>query len=198
MTFTEFNQKLRSADTEDKRAIFVENHVLNGTPYLFKEDQQSYFEFRNIISNFFGCDYQSVTIVGSAQLGFNLKGKDFDLDSDIDVAITNETVFNQYSDYLCQFQYLLDDNHSILSTEELKTYHRFLKYHVKGWIRPDFLPPRLQILTLKQDWIDFFHSISYDGSVAGNYKVQGRIYKSREYLRRYHIRSIQKYYNTLA
>jgi hypothetical protein len=199
MSIQEFSQKLLLADTAAKRKIFVKNDMLNGTPFVFKDRENDYLAFRNLIANHFGCPYMSISIVGSAKLGFSfIKGTQFSLNSDIDTAISNIELFDEYSKHICEFQYYLDSGLGNFTDNEIKKYHKFLEYYAKGWIRPDMLPTRIQIQTLRSDWADFFDSISHGRSGVGNYKVKAGLYKSDQYLERYHLEGIEKYYNALT
>lgn len=97
MTREEFDIELKKADTPEKKSSFIQKHLVHGTPFVFNGDENKYFDFRNKIANKFDVDYQKVFIVGSAKLGFSyLKKKEFTLDSDIDVVIINETLFDKY------------------------------------------------------------------------------------------------------
>ena len=61
---------------------------------------------------------------------------------------------------------------------ELQMYHKFLEYVAIGWIRPDQLSLSFQVQDLKNDWFEFFKSISYNQSEVGNYKVSAGVFKS--------------------
>jgi hypothetical protein len=66
-----------------------------------------------------------------------------------------------------------------------------------GWIRPDKLPISFQIKDFKDDWFDFFNSISYNQSEVGDYKVSAGVFKSYFYLEEYTISGLRNLRNSL-
>ena len=82
-----------------------------------------------------------------------------------------------------------------MTQEELKNYGVFLQYLIKGWMRPDKLPAKLQLLSMKEDWFMYFKSISYGKSNVGNYKVNGGLFKIYQYLEKYYTESLMKFRN---
>ncbi|WP_308255042.1 hypothetical protein [Geminocystis sp. GBBB08] len=65
-----------------------------------------------------------------------------------------------------------------------------------GWIRPDKLPLSFGVDILKQEWFDFFKSISYGKSEIGNYKVSAGVFKSYSHFEKYTISSLKQIINT--
>ena len=59
-------------------------------------------------------------------------------------------------------------------------------------MRPDLLPCKVQVETVKKEWFDFFKSISYGKSTVGNYIVNGGVFKNFHYLERYYTESLLK------
>ena len=184
---------------DDKEILdFARKYIIHGIPYVFYEHEDDFFEFRNRISKHFQVDYYQVYIVGSGKLGFSyLKGKDFGYDSDIDVAIVSEELYDRYLRYIRKFQYDLERSQKWLIEAEYKAYIKFLKYMAKGWMRPDLLPPNIDGFDIKTEWFDFFKNISYDKSEVGNYKVTAGVYKSYNYLEYYAVNSLKEYIKIL-
>ena len=58
-------------------------------------------------------------------------------------------------------------------------------------MRPDLLPTSFRIRELKNDWFDFFDSISHGRSEVGNYKVTAGAFKSYEHLERYTLSGLR-------
>ena len=184
--------------SEADRLHFVKKYFFHGTPYIFQEREYEYFEFRNRIANNFGIGFHEIFIVGSAKFGFSyFKKTALNYDSDIDVVIVNESLFEDYYSKICDYQYQLDRMYRAISLQETKTYSEFLKYLVKGWMRPDKLPASFKVDLLKREWFDFFKSISYDKSEVGNYKVAGALYKNYNYLEKYYLKNMDDYYQNL-
>lgn len=194
----EFDLLLLKTNSETDRRHFVNKYFFHGTPYIFRDRESEYFEFRNKIANNFGIGFHEVFIVGSAKFGFSyLKKTIFDYESDIDVVIVNERLFEDYYGKICDYQYQLDRMHKSISLPETITYSEFLKYLVKGWMRPDKLPSSFKVDLLKREWFDFFNSISYNKSEVGNYKVAGALYKNYNYLEKYYLKNMEVYYQNL-
>lgn len=172
--------------------------MFHGLPAVFDNRESDYFDFRQIIGEKFGIGFQEVFIVGSGKLGFSyIKGTQFSYESDIDVVVVNDQLFEKYYLNICDYQYQLDRFKKIPTEKELNMYNRFLQYLVKGWMRPDLLPYSFQADAIKSDWFDFFKSISYGQSSIGNYKVNGGLFKNYQYLEKYHLSGIEQTYNRL-
>lgn len=194
----DFDEVLQDTVTSIDRKLFVRKYFFHGIPYVFKDDETRYFDFRNQVSGYFKINFHEVFIVGSAKFGFSyIKKTEFDYESDIDVVLVNEQLFDYYYERICDYQYELDRNKKTITLDEKKQYERFLSYLVKGWMRPDLLPISFQVDLLKKDWFNFFESISYGKSVVGNYKVAGGLYKNYTYLEKYYEKGIENYYSKL-
>ncbi|WP_313421865.1 hypothetical protein [Moraxella sp. CTOTU49803] len=189
---------IKGLDTQDKRINFVSKYLFHGTPHVFSNREEEYFEFRNRIATKFDISFHEVFIVGSAKLGFSYhKEKLFDYDSDIDVVMVNNKLFEKFYSQICDYQYKMDKNHRIVSNLEKSTYYEFMRYLIKGWMRPDKLPTSFQIDLLRTEWFDFFESISNEKSEVGNYKVAAGLFKDYSYLYKYYSQGIENTYNIL-
>lgn len=199
MTLENFKEVIKESSDSVKRLIFIQKFLFHGIPSVFKNREDDYFEFRNRIANKFGVGFHEVFIVGSAKLGFSYyKDTQFSYDSDIDVVIVNEKLFEEFYLKISDYQYQLDRQYKTVDLKELKIYNVFLRYLVKGWMRPDKLPTSFQVDLLKSEWFDFFESISYDRSEVGNYKVAAGLFKNYEYLEKYYIKSVEDVYDSLT
>lgn len=181
-----FYSDLLRHDTDVRVLDFCRKRVIHGTPYIFYEREDDYYSFRKSIANHFDVPFHEIYIVGSAKLGFSPhKQKFFDLDSDIDVAIVSGALFDQVMEFIRKYQSELRSSRRSVSERELEMYHQFLEYVALGWIRPDKLPLSFQIRDLKNEWFEFFESISYGRSEVGNYKVAAGVFKSYHHLEMY-------------
>lgn len=198
MTKERFDTLLMCCADEEDILDFARKFIIHGVPYVFEGREDEFFEFRNRISKQFLIDYYQVYIVGSGKLGFSyLKGTEFNYDSDIDVAIVSEELYDRYLKHIRKFQYDLERSKERLVEQEYRNYIKFLKYMAKGWMRPDLLPMKIEGIDLKKDWFDFFKRISYDKSEVGNYKVSGGVYKNYNYLEYYAVNSLKEYLKIL-
>ncbi|WP_312753404.1 hypothetical protein [Rummeliibacillus suwonensis] len=195
----EFDEILVSMQSPQERTDFIRKYFFHGTPYVFNNRENEYFDFRNKISKQFNISFHEVFIVGSAKFGFSyIKKTEFSYESDIDIVLVNENLFDYYFEKICDYQYEIDRNNKSITQDEKNKYERFLRYLVKGWMRPDLLPLSFQVDLLKKDWFEFFYSMSYGKSEVGNYKVAGGLYRNYTYLEKYYKRGIEDYYSKLT
>lgn len=193
-TISSFNDKIKSLTDIESVLRFARKEIIHGTPHVFKNKENEYFDFRDRIANKYNIGYYEVYIVGSAKLGFSYcKKTEFSLDSDIDVALVNEDLFNFYMYKVSELQYKIDNYSIWLKDEEYKKYNKFLKYIIKGWMRPDLLPASYGINVLKKSWFKFFKELSYGKSEVGDYKVNAGLYKNYGFLEKYCVSSINAY-----
>ncbi|MFQ2369800.1 hypothetical protein [Aeromonas enteropelogenes] len=186
MNLDDFNRELGSKTEEDDMLDFCRKHVLHGTPYVFDRRDEDFYEFRKKIANKFKIPFHEVYITGSAKLGFSpFKNKTFDYDSDIDVALVSPSLFDTLMKDIAKYQMMIRQNRRVVQENELDTYHSFLEYVALGWIRPDKLPISFQMRAIKDDWFDFFRSISNGKSEVGNYPVNAGVFKSHQHLEDY-------------
>ena len=182
----QFFSDLSSISGEPKLLDFCRRRILHGTPAVFCGDEDAYYQFRKRIADHFSIYYYEVYVTGSASLGFSLfKNKEFDYDSDIDVALVSADLYDRIMNSMFEYQMQLREYRKSVSIEELTRYHKFLEYGAIGWMRPDLLPLSFQIDELRSSWFDFFASISHGAAKVGNYKVTGGAFKSHDFLERY-------------
>ena len=176
--------------TIDMRIDLARKYIIHGIPFVFLENPDAYYEFRKKIANHFNISYRDVYIVGSAKLGYSYKKKTkFSLNSDIDVAIVNKELFEQYQQTICDFQYDLDNCCIQITYKESLKYFEFLRYLSKGWLRPDKLPFKGSLENRRNEWFDYFKTLSYGNSEVGNYKVSAGLYKDYYSLEKYIVNS---------
>lgn len=198
MTKEEFNNELKVAVSEELRGKFLQKYLVHGTPFVFNGSEEKYFDFRSRIAQKFNVETHEVFIVGSAKLGFSYeKGTDFSLESDVDVVIVNEKLFDFYHKEICSYQYELDKFYQGITVGENEQYTKFMKYFIKGWMRPDLLPSSFKIEALRKEWFQYFTALSHGRSEIGNYKVSAGLFKSMIYFERYHLQSINRQYQKI-
>lgn len=194
-----FLDELCNLENDDKLIDYCRKYVLHGTPYIFLDREDDYYEFRKRIANKFNVAFNEVFITGSAKMGFSpFKEKQFDYESDIDVAIVSSRLYEEILESIRRYQMNKRQYREKLSSNEVKLYHDFLEYIAIGWIRPDKLPLSFQIKDFKDDWFDFFKSISYNQSEVGNYKVAAGVFKSYFYLEEYTLSGLKDLKNSLT
>ncbi|WP_330203398.1 hypothetical protein [Cyanobacterium sp. Dongsha4] len=192
-----FLNRLIELENEEEITDFCRKYLIHGTPYIFNDRENEYYEFRKKISNQFNIAFYEIYITGSAKLGFSpFKQKLFDYDSDIDVAIVSPQLYEKMLEPIYDYQMELRKARKSITVTELNQYHSFLEYTAIGWIRPDKLPLSFGVDILKQEWFDFFKSISYGKSEIGNYKVSAGVFKSYSHFEKYTISSLKQIINT--
>ena len=193
-----FLESLRDLKTDDELIDYCRKYVIHGTPHIFLNCEDKYYEFRKRVANKFNIVFNEVFITGSAKLGFSAyKQKEFDLDSDIDVAIVSNKLYEEIAESIRCYQMELRKARRSVTEKELKMYHSFLEYVAIGWIRPDKLPLSFTVEDLKNDWFEFFNSISYNQSEVGNYKVSAGVFKSYLHFEEYTISGFRDLRNSL-
>lgn len=194
----EFLKFLAELQGEEALIDFCRRNILHGTPVVFGGNEDAYYMFRKRIADKFEINFHEVYITGSAKLGFSPhKRKEFDFDSDIDVALISSSLYDRILDFIHEYQMELRGNRLAVSFDEISKYHKFLEYGAIGWMRPDLLPTSFRGTQLKTEWFEFFKSISHGRSEVGNYKVTAGAFKSYSHLERYTISGIRSLKTTL-
>jgi predicted nucleotidyltransferase len=163
----------------------VRQYITDGAPFVFHDENAKYFRLRQLIANFFSTHPHSVFMIGSAKLGFSINPKHlwspFTKDSDIDMVIVSSALFDEFWKDLYYFNIDL----TVRSEDEVKQYHKFLKYFFRGWLRPDLFPFSY---TKKDYWYEFFKKISY--REFGDYKIRGAVFRDFDFYEKYHEKNI--------
>ncbi|MCL9651339.1 hypothetical protein L2172_12990 [Pantoea agglomerans] len=192
MDLDSFFHDLYQTNSDELITDFCRKNILHGTPYVFSSNDGDFYEFRKRIGDFFKIPFYEIYIMGSAKLGFSpFKKKEFDYDSDIDVALVSPILFEKIMSDISEFQMSFRKNRSAVQERELRQYHLFLEYVAMGWIRPDKLPISFQMKEFKDNWFDFFRSISNGKSEVGNYQVTAGVFKSYHHLEKYTISGLK-------
>ena len=198
MNRADFLDQLKASGDGGKLLDACRRHLLHGTPHVFVGREGEFFDFRRRIADKFQVGFHEVFVVGSAKLGFSpYKEKEFDLDSDIDVVIVSDKLFDDFMDQIRNYQGQLRRSRRVVSTRELWLYHEFLEYAGLGWIRPDKIPLSFTLSSVKDDWFTFFRSISNGKSEVGNYKVAAGIFKTYNHLESYLLEGLREVYEAL-
>ena len=129
---------------------------------VFKDKLEIEFDILNKISEYFDVPFSCIQIAGSAKTGYSYhkQSKFIPGQSDLDIAIINESLFIKYM----QISYRTTNKYSDLSKFHSKKegvsgqelYTASLKYIAKGYFRPDLMP----LCTEKSKWFEFFSKLS--------------------------------------
>lgn len=163
----------------------INRYLVFGTPYIFSQNEDGYYELKKQISNYFGVNQRSIFMCGSAKLGFSISpGKlwrhidgDDDKDSDVDMVIVSDEVFDKYWKSILEYK-----ETQISFNFKDKNNEEFLEYFFRGWLRPDKFPYKYKGA---DEWFEFFRNISYKKEF-GSRKVTVAIYREEYFFMKYH------------
>jgi predicted nucleotidyltransferase len=120
MNLDKFENSLRAMDSDVEILDFCRKHILHGTPYVFENSDEEFYDFRKLIGEKFSVPFYEIYITGSAKLGFSpFKRKDFDLDSDIDVALVSPKLFEDIMSDIAEFQMQFRKNRRVVRVEDV-------------------------------------------------------------------------------
>jgi hypothetical protein len=155
--------------------LVVQKHITYGNCHILSEDQ--YFELKARVAERFSLHPSEVLVVGSGKLGFSIapskRYRPFSDTSDIDVALVSASLFDRY--WMDVFTFKAERN---FWPKE----NAFNAYLVKGWIRPDMLPPAQRFKQAK-DWWDFFGQLTKE--LNTDYKITAGLYRAWPFLESY-------------
>ena len=192
VSLQEYKDEILKITDENEKRMFTQRHFFHGLPFVFDKREGDYYSFRKRIADNFRVEFYEVMIVGSSKFGFSpLKFTEFTFDSDIDVVLFNERLFEEYFELVSEYEYQRRNQTLILSQDQLRRYHKFIRYLMIGWMRPDLLPQNTnEFGELKKRWDDFFNEISHSKSEVGDYIVKAGLFKSYHYAEKYYRSSI--------
>jgi hypothetical protein len=201
VSIEDYKTEIIKLNNDDEKRIFTQKYFFHGIPMVFQDRENEYFHFRKRIADKFDIGFYEVMIVGSSKFGFSpYKFTQFSYNSDIDVVLFNERLFDTFYELISEYQYKIRKKIINLTGTQSKEYLRFIKYFMMGWMRPDLLPQNTtEFKELKQNWDDFFKSISHSKTEVGNYIVKGGLFKSYHFAEKYYRSSIEEVsYNLLS
>ena len=148
-------------------------------------DDERYYGLKAAVAEEFAIHPNETIVVGSTKLGFSIapekRYRAFGETSDIDVAIVSPQLFDRVWHEV--FRYLD-------SARSWQYRREFANYFVRGWIRPDKLPPG-ENFQFTQDWFEFFRSLSHSRDF-GDIKISGALYRDWIFLEKYQESCILK------
>jgi hypothetical protein len=195
-TLDEFKTALLSKPIDE----VVANYVLAGDPYAFEAQPNALQRLRSHVAAALSVDAANVIVVGSAQVGFSLSPvnfpRRFSEESDIDVAIIDETLFDRVWHTLLKWHY---PRRLHLPTGDWKWTSDRRKELYWGWFVPDkirftglSLPAALKpIRDCSSQWFNTFRSLSRYPEFSGR-DVSGRLYRTWEHVNMYQSEGLRQ------
>ena len=165
---------------------------------------------RETIAQEFRVEVNAVKLVGSAKLGFTILDKrrhsvvagreqqrrlatdhrpmfsEFDVSSDVDVAIVSFELFEDIWKQCFQYWGLTEFNDEPAWPKG----REFRDYFFRGWMRPDKLPTG-GAFPYSNYWFDYFRQQT-SNRLAGDFKITAGLYRDEDFLRHYQAIAIRK------
>ena len=132
ITKQELLDKIEHANSNNEYLRIVRKYLIHGIPYVFKDNPNLYYDFREQIATHWHVGFQEVLILGSGKLGYSYhKNSVFSEESDIDVAIVNQSLFEGFYQEIRNFQYRMESGLETLTSHEKKEYTRIQQASAK-------------------------------------------------------------------
>lgn len=167
----------------------VQELLFEGIPYCFKDTPDLYKDFRKEICDKFQIHPQNFTVIGSAKIGFSLKpkyyGRPFSEESDIDVVLVSDDLFQQLWIQLIKFKKTTVFQLNYYQREKFKELQSILFY---GSIRLDMVTDDFPFA---KDWWEFFNKLSTDKRF-GPRRIRAMIFKSWQHVSIYYEDGVAK------
>jgi hypothetical protein len=169
-------------------ARLVSTHVLSGLPFVFAQRPEYYDLLLEGLERALGISRTALTVVGSARVGFSLSpdsfGEPFSEFSDIDVVVISPERFDDAWKRLLQWHYPVRDMLRGIDRKETAVHQSDIYW---GQLRPH----RLRCLPdVAREWFDAFQRLSRI-PVLSDRKVVGRLYRTWEHARLYHLNTLR-------
>jgi hypothetical protein len=185
MNFEEFRVYATSHTDEE----IVQYLLFDEIPYCFKNDINSYREFRSDVCSKLSIHQQDFTIVGSAKVGFSLNpskiGIEFNEASDIDIVLVSNEMFEYLWNRLVEYRksnfYKLDEYHR----QRFKELQNIIFY---GQIRMDKLSNNFDYA---KSWWEIFNALSIDKRY-GPRLIRASLFKTWKYVSSYYENGISR------
>jgi len=170
----------------------IQKYLCNGSSPIF--DESTIFLIKYNIANKFSIHPNEIILTGSAQLGFSIAPEkelnNFNDNSDIDIAIISNSLFERYWSKLLLFNINVESR----TEKEQKNYDKFINYLFRGWIRPDKFPFKFE---KKKEWFQFFNELKSKFYKYGEHEFAAGIYKNFTVFELYNKENINRIRNKI-
>ena len=168
-------------------SAFVSRWLLERVPFAFGDDLDTYLAWKHGLAEKLTVDPKAITLVGTAAIGTSLNPhknfKDFDDESDIDVAVVSQYHFN----ILWRWMRGLGAAYYGLPAPARNAVDRHRENYVFwGTIATDRLLPHTPLAT---EWVPALDSMSSVDPTKGR-EIKARLYADFDSLRAYHAKGI--------
>jgi hypothetical protein len=178
---------LREAILRSPAEVVVAEYVLERVPFIFGNDWASYRKWRRELGGRLGIDPREISLTGSACVGFSLSPekplKQFEPDSDIDVAIVSDWHFSEAWHALRRIDPIIEP---LSPAQRYALTEHQKRYVYWGCIATDRILP---LLPFAVQWLTGLAQMSNIAPTEGR-KINARIYKDFRALTSYQARGI--------
>lgn len=198
ITINEFKDLLK--DTPETE--IVTEYIFAGAPYAFRQNPLLMNVVVRHLTSRLPITAEDITIVGSAKLGFSLNPdayfNQFSEESDIDIVVVNETLFDEVWSILLKWHYprRYTGLENIANSRWAGSRQKDIYW---GWLSPDeiryeglFFPNALKPLRdLSTAWFNAFRAFSHYPELAGRV-MRGRLYRTWNHALLYHAEGLRQ------
>ncbi|GLJ04288.1 hypothetical protein [Bacillus sp. YKCMOAS1] len=183
----EFKEYLN--DDANSTQEIIDKYLVFGTPHIYSNQEVLYYNLKQKVASFFNVNQRDIFMIGSSKLGFSISPSklwrhidgDPKKDSDIDLVIISDVIFDKYWKSIFSFI------EKTIPTSNIDENHvKFLEYFFKGWLRPDKFPHKYEG---SDEWFEFFREISYKEEF-GSRKIAAAIYRDEYFFNAYNTKNI--------
>ena len=179
----------------------VREYVFASQSYVFRDHPEQEALFLDLLGDRLETNRDDITIVGSAKIGFSLSPHNFPRlfsdESDIDVVVVNETLFDQIWRTILKWHYprrlegLRRDDQRWGADRRKDIYWGWLvpdRIRFEGLLFPETLKPLRDTSTA---WFNTFRGLSQYTEFSGR-DVSGRLYRSWDHALLYHMDGLRQ------
>ncbi|MEP7212538.1 MAG: hypothetical protein ABI791_05665 [Acidobacteriota bacterium] len=170
-------------------SILTSKWVLERIPSIFGTDSQGYIEWKEQLASGLRVDSRAMLITGSASCGFSLSPwkeyRDFDSDSDIDVALVSQRHFDLSWHALRTLGPRL---YSLTPKQRTDVQNHVERLIYWGTIAADKILP---VLPFAKEWNTALENAAGNSPIDGR-EVKVRIYRDFESLKSYQVTNFEK------
>lgn len=158
----------------------VNSYILANSPICFGGKDNIVYELRKMLSNHFEVHLKNIEIVGSGKLGISLNpspkryGKKFNKDSDIDLVVVSNELFD-----IAWHELIRKEDKLFGEEEKISSCYEDIPM---GIISPNKLPIQMEF---SKKWWGIFESLSSNTKFE-NRKIRGRLFKDWWFVEKYY------------
>ncbi|HEX7139794.1 MAG TPA: hypothetical protein VF219_18220 [Vicinamibacterales bacterium] len=183
----------------------VDEHVFGGDPHVFRDAPSDYQLLLTDLASSLRITAAAISVVGSAKTGFSMDpeafGTPFHDESDVDVVVIDPDRFDRLWCTLIGWEFRLGPQQGYRKAW-LKRRHDEVYW---GW----FFDERLDVTRLSRaaalrtlrdisyEWFEAFQSVGLRHAKLAGRKFRGRLYRTWDHARMYHVHGLLKYRDNL-